>query len=87
MARPLMTSDGPLEHDARARLSARQKRLLEAAAEVMVKDEKRQAKAEGRGESSRGEADVIRLALDHLIDTHPAFASVKRKQKSKGGRG
>jgi hypothetical protein len=80
-----MTTDGRLVHDARARVSARQRRLLADAHRVMVKEEKKQAKAEKREPVQVTEAHVIRLALDHLVETHPAFAEVKAKQSKRAG--
>jgi hypothetical protein len=81
MSRPLTTTDGPLEHEVRARLSLRQRKLLDALHDVMVKDEAKQAKAEGRGTVKITEAHVMRLALDHLVDTHEGFAGLKKKVK------
>lgn len=85
MPRPLLSeSEGYLEHDVRTRLSSRQNRLLDKALEVMVAGEAKRAKAEQRRAVDKSKADVMRLALEHLIDTHPDFAGVSGKAKRGG---
>ena len=85
MARPVLSADdGHLEHDVRTRMSVRQKRLLDQAVAVMIGLEEKKAKAQGRRPVDKSQADVMRQALDHLIQTHPDYASVKKK--AKGGR-
>lgn len=84
MPRPLSTADGYLEHEIRARLSVRQKGVLDRAVRVLVADEKKMAKAEGRRAVPRTQADVLRLALDHLVETHPMFDNGRGKKNRKG---